>query len=156
MKKIIGFLIVASCYACSCWTQQIPSQYLPANASCEAYLPNYLDYITVRNACGDVVPIQQPQPGTILNESLPHVQVTLTAINSFGNTDEEKFDVYITAFPEIIWDSIPSDTIPLPPVVDNVNELDEVWYSNVIYRAHLGDTILQDSTYKPLKTWYLY
>jgi len=156
MKKVIIFLIVAGCYACSCWPQQVPPQYLPANLSCEAYLPNYLEYVSVINPCGDATLMQNPVPGTILDVTNPHEEVTLTAINSFGNIDEEKFDVFLTAMPEIIWDSIPSDTIPLPPVVDNVNEIDTNWDSYVTYRAHLGDTIKQDSTWKPLKYWYLY
>ena len=108
------------------------------------------------NSCGDASLIQEPVPGTILSVTNSAVEVTLTAINSFGNTDEEKFDVFLTALPEIIWDSIPSDTIPLSPVVDNVNELDAVWHSYVVLREHYGDTIAQDSTWRSLTTWYLY
>ncbi len=151
MKKLIIPLMLIL-VSCNC-LPQISTQYLQANASCEAYLPNYLVYITVLNNCGDATLAQNPVPGTILNVALPEIEVTLTATNSFGNTDIEKFDVFLSAIPEIIWDSIPSDTIP---IAYNPNELDVTWDSYVTLRAHYGDTIKQDSTWKSLKYWYLY
>lgn len=152
MKKLILFLLVVMLVSCTC-LPQIPPQYLQANASCEAYLPNYLVYITVLNNCGDATLAQNPVPGTILNAAMPEVEVTLTATNSFGNTDIEKFDVYLWDAPEIIWDSIPSDTIP---IAHRPNDIDAVFESWVTLRTHYGDTIRQDSTWKLLKTWFLY
>jgi hypothetical protein len=111
-------------------------------------------YIKAINNCGDATLAQNPLPGTILDANLPTVEVTLTATNEFGNTDIERFDVYLWSAPEIIWDSIPSDTIP--PVADHINEIDAVFDSYIALRAHFGDTIRQDSTWKPLRYWHLY
>lgn len=144
MKRLLVFIFMAMFIVSCCLPQDIPDQYLKANASCEAYLPNYLEYASVINPCGDAAFLQEPVPGTILGVSQPHVKVTLTAINSFGNTDEKEFNVYITAFPEIIWDSIPSDTIPIA----YANDIDLLFESTDTYRAYLGEP-LQDS----LRIW---
>jgi hypothetical protein len=156
MKRVIIFLIVAGFYACNC-LPQVPTQYLPADANCEAVLPNYLLYVSVFDNCQGGTLTQHPLPGIKLTEGTPWVTVTITAKDLGGRTDTEQFIAVLDdgIAPEIIWDSIPSDTIPLP-IADNVNELDETWDSYVTYRAHLGDTIMQDSTWKPMKVWYLY
>lgn len=133
MKKLLLFFALGTLLSCSC-LPQIPPQYLPANRSCEAYLPNYLVFISVINNCGDASLSQDPIPGTILSAALPEVEVTLTATNSFGNTDIERFDVYLVAYPEIIWDSIPGDTIP----VAARNDIDLMFDAVDTYRAYLG------------------
>lgn len=161
MKKITFLLCLLTLIGCRC-LPQIPPQYLPANNSCEAYLPNYLEYVSVINACGDATPIQEPVPGTILSITLPHVEVTITATNSFGNTDIERFDVYLWAAPQIIWDSIPGDTIP---AMAKENDIDLLIESVEQYRAHLGindydsiatiaATIADSITWKTLKIHY--
>lgn len=121
MKKTLLIFGFFAAIGCKCLPQP-PPQYLEANASCEAYLPNYLEYASVINNCGDAALDQEPPPGTILNAATPAVEVTLTATNAFGNTDVSKFDVYLWASPKIIWDSIPGDSIP--PVADYENDID--------------------------------
>lgn len=137
MKRMIFFLTLLALVSCRC-LPQISTQYLQANLNCEAYLPDYTVYITVINNCGDVTPIQYPVPGTILDSIIPAVEVTLTATNSFGNTDMEKFDVYLWDAPEIIWDSIPGDTIP---VAEQRNDIDLLIDSFVKVRASKGDAV---------------
>ncbi len=134
MKKTILILGIFAAVSCKCLPQPSP-QYLQADASCEAYLPNYLAYITAINNCGDATLAQNPVPGTILDSITPMVEVTLTATNSFGNTDIERFDVYLWAAPQIIWDSIPGDTIP---AMAKENDIDLLIESVEQYRAHLG------------------
>lgn len=157
MKKLILFLGIATLISCTCLPQP-STQYLPANASCEAYLPNYLVYITAINNCGDATLAQNPVPGTILDAANPEVGVTLTATNAFGNTDIEQFDVFLWDAPEIIWDSIPSDTIPM---AERRNEIDLLIESIEQYRAYLGindydniTTIADSITWKTLKIHY--
>jgi len=147
MKKLLLFIVLATLIGCSCWPQ-IPPKYLPANSSCEAYLPNYIDSVSVINPCGEATLMQDPVPGTILSATTPSVEVTLTAINSFGNTDEEKFSVFLTVMPEIIWDSIPNG--PIPPVTERRNDIDLLIESWETYRAHLGDTIVYDTIWPTL------
>lgn len=150
MKKLIGFLIVAVLVGCNCWTQ-IPSQYLPANLSCEAYLPNYLEYVSVINNCGMATLTQEPPSGTILDIVNLHIEVTLTATNVFGNTDVEKFDVYLWDAPEIIWDSIPGDTIP---AVARRNDIDLLIESVEEYRAYLGIVDTNTVVWKTIPIYY--
>ena len=152
MKKLIIFLIVGTLLSCTC-LPQIPTQYLRANASCEAYLPNYLVYITVINNCGDATLAQNPVPGTILDAANSEMEVTLTATNAFGNTDIEKFDVFLWDAPEIIWDSIPGDTIP---VTERKNEIDLLIESIAEYRDYLGinDTIVDTLAWRKLTIHY--
>ena len=134
MKKITFLFCLFTLVSCRC-LPQIPPQYLQANTSCEAYLPNYLVYITVINNCGDATLAQNPVPGTILNATNPAVEVTLTATNEFGNTDIEKFDVFLWDAPQIIWDSIPGDTLP---IVDKDTELMKAFYSLLNYDIEQG------------------
>ena len=151
MKKIILFFGIATLISCTC-LPQIPPQYLWANTSCEAYLPNYMVYITVINNCGDATLAQNPVPGTILDITNPAVEVILTATNSFGNTDIERFDVFLWDAPEIIWDSIPGDTIL---VAERRNDIDLLIESVAEYRDYLGyDTIVDTLTWKTLTIHY--
>ncbi len=144
MKKLILFLGIATLISCTC-LPQIPPQYLPANRSCEAYLPNYLVYITVLNNCGDPTPTQNPLPGTILDATNPEVEVTLTATNEFGNTDIEQFYVYLWDAPEIIWDSIPADTIPPVAHLDDIDQLIERREAQIAHLATKGTVPERDS-----------
>ena len=151
MKKLIGFLIVAGIMACNCLSQ-IPTQYLPADTNCQAVLPNYLDYITVQNNCSDIPPTQYPLPGTILNADNPWVTVIITATNIGGLQDVEEFQVRLTVKepPEIIWDSIPGDTIAYIR-----NDIDRLIDAHEEYRAHLGDMDNTDTiTWKKLIIHY--
>jgi len=151
MKKLIVFLIIAGCYACTCWPQ-ISTQYIQADENCEGVLPNYLEFVTVKDNCQEITPTQDPLSGTILDAANPWVTVTLEAKDAFNNTDQKKFDVILidNAAPELIIDSLGfTDTIAY-----HRNDIDELIKSYREYRAHLGDTILADLTWKSLKLWF--
>jgi len=140
MKKLfipLLFLLVS----CNC-LPQIPPQYLPANDDCEAFLPNYLEAVSVLDNCGGAVLTQEPLSGTILDANNPYCRVTITATDLSGNTDQEKFDVFLwdTIPPQIIWDFIPGDTI-----VQRRNDIDMLIDSYETYREHLGDTAIRKS-----------
>jgi len=142
MKKLfipLLFLLVS----CKCLLPQIPPQYLPADNNCEAFLPNYLEFVSVWDNCGNAAKTQEPIPGTILDANNPYYKVTITATDIFGNIDQSKIDVYLwdNIPPQIIWDSIPSDTIPIA----RVNDIDKLIESYETYRTHLGDTAIQKS-----------
>jgi len=140
MKKLfipLLFLLVS----CNC-LPQIPPQYLPADNNCEAFLPNYLEAVSVLDNCGGAVLTQEPLSGTILDANNPYYRVTITATDLSGNTDQEKFDVFLwdTIPPQIIWDFIPGDTIAY-----HKNDLDQLIESYEAYRTHLGDTAIRKS-----------
>jgi len=135
MKKLIIFLVIAGCYACSCWPQ-IPTQYIQADQNCEGVLPNYLEFVTVKDNCQDITPTQDPLPGTILDAVNPWITVTLEARDAFNNIDQKKFNVILTdsISPELIIDSLGfTDTIAY-----RRNDIDLMFDSADMYRAYLG------------------
>lgn len=144
MKKALLIFGLFAAVSCTCLPQP-PTQYLQANASCEAYLPNYLVYITAINNCGDATLAQNPVPGTILDMATPIVEVTLTATNAFGNTDIEQFDVYLWDAPQIIWDSIPGDSIPPIAYQNDIDYLIERREAQIAYLATKGTVPERDS-----------
>ena len=135
MKKVLLFITLAALISCNC-LPQIPTQYLPADENCEAVLPNYLDYVSVFDNCQGGTLTQIPLPGTVLTESNPWITVTITAKDLGGRTDMEQFITVLDdgIAPQIIWDSIPGDTIP----VAHINDIDLLFESVDEYRAYLG------------------
>ena len=107
MKKLTFFLLIVTLVSCRC-LPQIPIQIIYAGENCEALLPNYLQWISVRDNCEDYTLTQFPLPGTILSATNPYQEVVITAKDISGNIDIEKFDVILmdTVPPEIIIDSI--------------------------------------------------
>jgi len=150
MKRIIFLLGLLALISCTC-LPQIPPQYLQANARCEAYLPDYTEYVHVRTNCTEASLVQEPPPETVLDITNPMVEVTLTATNLFGNTDIEKFDVFLWDPPQIIWDSIPGDTIP---IVERRNDIDLLIESVEKYQEYLGIVDTNIVTWKTLKIHY--
>ena len=148
MKAILLFTILVLTFSCNC-LPQIPTQYLPANASCEAYLPNYLPYVSVFDNCEGGTLIQHPLPGTILSESNPWLTVTIVAEDLGGRTDTEQFTAVLDdgIAPEIIWDSIPGDTVPLAR-----SDIDVMINSYIATRLSKGDTL--DAGWHDLKMWF--
>lgn len=142
MKKLIFLTCLLTFIGCTC-LPQIPPQYLYADENCEAYLPNYLPAVSVLDNCEGAFLTQEPLPGTLLDAANPYVQVKITATDISGNTDIERFDVLLfdTIPPQIIWDSIPGDTIPIA----RVNDIDILIDSYETYRTHLGDTAIRKS-----------
>lgn len=135
MKRIIFLISLLTLIGCKCLLPQIPPQYLQANNSCEAYLPNYLQYISVLDNCDNAILTQEPLPGTILSVANPYYKVKITATNIAGS-DIEQFDVFLVdVIPEIIWDSIPGDTLP---VVDRNTGLIKAFYSLLDYDIKQG------------------
>lgn len=107
MRKLIIFLIVAVIVGCDCLSQ-IPTQTIYADENCEAVLPNYLQYITVKDNCEGVLLTQIPLPGEMLSAGNPWVTVVITATDISGLRDVEEFTVTMidTIPPEIIVDSV--------------------------------------------------
>ena len=138
MKKLLPLLLIL--VSCNC-LPQIPPQYLPADNNCQAVLPNYLDYVSVFDNCQGGTLTQDPLPGAILSEVNPWLTVTITAQDLGGRTDTEQFTAILDdgIAPEIIWDSIPGDTVP----ITHRNDLDALIESYETYREHLGDTAIQ-------------
>lgn len=157
MKKVIVFLIVAGFYACNC-LPQIPTQYLPADQNCEAVLPNYLIYVSVFDNCEVGTLTQDPLPGTVLNESNPFVTVTITAQDLGGRMDTEQFTAVLDDGipPEIIWDSIPGDTIPQPVVqTDGIDEIIRKREEIRAYHATMGRVPERDTVaWRKLEIYY--
>ena len=149
MKAILLFIMVAALFSCNC-LPQIPTQYLPANASCEAYLPNYLPYVSVFDNCQGGTLTQIPLPGTILSEANPWLTVTITAKDLGGRTDTEQFTAILDdgIAPEIIWDSIPGDSIP----VAQKSDIDVMINSYVATRLSKGDTL--SPGWHDFKMWF--
>ena len=141
MKRLIFLTCLLTLIGCNC-LPQIPPQYLPVDNNCEAFLPNYLEAVSVLDNCGGAVLTQEPLSGTILDANNPYYRVTITATDLSGNTDQEKFDVFLwdTIPPQIIWDFIPGDTIAY-----HKNDLDQLIESYEAYRTHLGDTAIRKS-----------
>jgi hypothetical protein len=136
MRKVYFIIMVISIFSCKPCLPQISNQYLAADSNCEAIIPNYLDYVSVIWNCAPGSLTQYPPAGTKLTEAIPWMTVTITAKNLSGRTDVEKFTVILDdgIAPEIIWDSIPSDTIP----ITHVNDIDLLFKSVDDYRAYLG------------------
>jgi len=134
MKKLIIFLVIAGCCACSCWPQ-ISTQYIQADQNCEGILPNYLQWVTVKDNCQGVIPTQDPLPGTILDAANPWLTVTLEAKDISGNLDQRKFDV-------ILIDNVPPELIIDPSgfadtIAYHRNDIDLMFDSVDAYRAYL-------------------
>lgn len=136
MKKLLLFITIITLISCTC-LPQIPPQYLYADENCQAELPNYLEAVSVLDNCGNATLTQEPLPGTILSANNPYFRITITATDLSGNTDVEKFDVFLwdTIPPVIIWDSIPGDTL-----VYRRNDIDLLIDSYVAARKAKGDT----------------
>jgi len=117
--------------------------------NCEAFLPNYLEAVSVLDNCGGAVLTQEPLPGTILDANNPYYRVTITATDLSGNTDQEKFDVFLwdTIPPQIIWDFIPGDTI-----AHRRNDIDLLIDSYVATRLSKGDTLTPG--WHDFKMWF--
>lgn len=150
MKRLIFLTCVLTLIGCTC-LPQIPSQYLYADKNCEAFLPNYLPAVSVLDNCEGAVLTQEPLSGTILDAANPYVQVKITATDLSGNMDIERFDVFLwdTIAPQIIWNSIPGDTIAY-----RRNDIDLLIDSVEKYRAYLGIVDTNTITWKTLKIHY--
>lgn len=152
MRKILLFITLAGLFSCTC-LPQIPPQYLLADENCEAYLPNYLQAVSVLDNCEGATLTQEPLSGTVLDAENPYVRITITATDLSGNTDTEKFDVFLwdTIAPQIIWDYIPGDTLTY-----HRNDIDLLIESVEKYRTYLdiSDTIVDSLIWKTLIVHY--
>ena len=154
MKKLLGFLIVAAVVGCKCIYPQPPTQYLNADENCQAVLPNYLDYVSVRENCANYTLTQIPPAGTILNAINPWVTVVITVTDISGLKDVDEFNVILNDKipPEIIWDSIPGDTIAY---VYDANALFVAWRNAIRDSMYEDAENMPDSIYSPgLDSWY--
>ena len=77
-----------------CCVAQIPTQFIIANDSCEAFLPDYTLAVVVRDNCCVEQIVQTPDPGITLVPGVDRI-VTLIGYDCYGNSNTMTFDVIV-------------------------------------------------------------
>jgi len=138
MKKSILFLIIVASLSGCCYCQlinQLPDQVYFVDDSCQYYLPDYTEVISVSDNCGISYFYQFPESGSVLQLG-DVTEVSIVAGDISGNERTIKFNVFLV------------DTIPPEFHVDTVlfNSLSQ--YQNEYQTWHLynwitanGDTL---------------
>lgn len=132
MKKLLLFLFPIFFFGCC--ISQISTQYYFLNDSCNYYLPDYTQAITVRDNCQVASFFQVPVSGTLI-EGGEDVQVTITAIDWMGNERTMMFDV------------IGIDTISPTFHYDSVLFIPSGMYQNEFRTYHFYTLINSDSSF---------
>lgn len=57
-------MIIFSLISCECEIKQLPTQYVPVNENCEAFLPDYTKIVEAPN-CDNII-TQSPPPGILI------------------------------------------------------------------------------------------
>lgn len=94
MKKLILFIFLLN--GLSTLYSQVPEViFLYVNNDCEKPIPDFRDSVFVTDNCGVKDVVQNPTPGTILNSTTPETYVTITAVDSFNNSNAIGFLVLL-------------------------------------------------------------
>ena len=106
MKKLLLILSVILS-SCSCLLSQIPPQTIYVDQNCEALLPDYtIQTVAIDNCPEGMVINQTPIPGTLMSVSNPALDVSIKAVDAFGNTSNTlTFTVILldTIAPVLSW-----------------------------------------------------
>lgn len=130
MKKLLFIIAVFAFVGCNC-IAQLPPQYIYVDSTCQAVLPDYTANVTVRDNCQVLGVSQSPEAGYILNAVDQTVDVTITALDNFGNESYMIFEV-------IAVDTIPPIIEPDSVLLNSYN----IYQNNLIKQYH--KTILAD------------
>lgn len=152
MKRILVLLSITILFATNCLSQ-IPTQYLYAPVdNCVTPLPDYRSMVSVTENCLLDTIIQNPNPGTIINEINVINNVTITAIDISNNSSNISLDVILL---DTIAPVITLDTTYSAESVRVMRNLLNAYHSTVMNTINYAYNTGPDSIYvDSLDIWF--
>lgn len=157
MKNVLLLSLMFLFSGCSCLLSQIPPQRIYATNDCSAPIPNYLQKVTATDNCEIVSLIQSPVAGTMLTPTNKVANVTITARDASGNTQQLTFTVTLldTIKPKFI---VAPDLMALSveQIGDIYNHADKlIEYQLAVMDKQVADTtVFPESQFPNLRNVY--